>query len=289
VSDLVFQGALDALDARSVLPTEARTAVLQLLAPEVRNAAFFSAGVTKADFLEAAQREVRALTTGLTTGAGGTDLAGARVRLRQLARALGYGEGGMSAFGEPLEDEQVGGLTDLTGDWRLNLILQTNREMALGAGYYNAGQSANLLKSYPCQELFRAAIPKGGVEAERPWPEKWANAGGQFYDGRMIARKDDPIWLLPLEAGGFNRFGNPYPPFDFNSWMRTRDTARDEAVALGVIGADDDAPAPAPRGFFLQAQPLVTAESALGQLLSTALRGLAEWGADGVLKMATQN
>ena len=71
--------------------------------------------------------------------------------------------------------------------------------------------------------------------------------------------------------------------------MRTRDTARDEAVALGVIGADDDAPAPAPRGFFLQAQPLVTAESALGQLLSTALRGLAEWGADGVLKMATQN
>jgi hypothetical protein len=71
----------------------------------------------------------------------------------------------------------------------------------------------------------------------------WVRAGGRLFDGRMIARTDDPIWLKTIDEGGFNRFGNPFPPFDYGSGMWTRSVARSEAIALGVItGADQVQP-----------------------------------------------
>jgi hypothetical protein len=48
----------------------------------------------------------------------------------------------------------------------------------------------------------------------------------------MIARKNDPIWEK------ISRFGEPYPPFDYNSGMWTRDISRAEAMELGVIDRD---------------------------------------------------
>jgi hypothetical protein len=59
----------------------------------------------------------------------------------------------------------------------------------------------------------------------------------------MIARKDDPIWTA------ISAFGIPYAPFDFNSGMDLMDVDHDEAVELGVIDDDDDAPEPQDRDF----------------------------------------
>lgn len=57
--------------------------------------------------------------------------------------------------------------------------------------------------------------------------------GGKLTDGRMIARKDDPIWTA------ISAFGRPYPPFDYNSGMITREIFRGEAERLKVIKRSD--------------------------------------------------
>lgn len=62
----------------------------------------------------------------------------------------------------------------------------------------------------------------------RPWRERWKEAGGKLYDGRMIALRNDPIWRK------ISRFGSPVPPFDFNSGMGLEEVNRFEAEALGV-------------------------------------------------------
>ncbi len=59
----------------------------------------------------------------------------------------------------------------------------------------------------------------------------WAANGGRFYDGRMIALKNDPIWAK------ISRFGTPWPPFDFGSGMGVDDVSREEAEAMGLLRA----------------------------------------------------
>ncbi len=65
-------------------------------------------------------------------------------------------------------------------------------------------------------------------------------AGGTLVNGRMIARKDDPVWdQLGSSALFEDGLDNPYPPFAFNSGMGIREVPREECVALGVIEADE--------------------------------------------------
>jgi hypothetical protein len=52
----------------------------------------------------------------------------------------------------------------------------------------------------------------------------------------MVARKDDPIWTLPVKQGGFNYFGVPWGPFDFADEVDTGDLERKEAVEIGLVG-----------------------------------------------------
>jgi hypothetical protein len=127
----------------------------------------------------------------------------------------------------------------LLPEWRLELIKRTQTQMEQNWRRYNEGQAADVLKQWPCQELYRAETR---IEP-RDWPDRWTSLGGQFYEGegsgypgiRMIARKDDPIWTM------LGPFGNPFPPFDFNSGMDVRDVSEEEAIMLGVIDPEDNA------------------------------------------------
>jgi len=76
---------------------------------------------------------------------------------------------------------------------------------------------------------------------KRAWQMRWAQNGGRLFAGRMIARKDDPIWTK------ISTFGVPYPSFDFNSGMGVRDISRREAIRLGVIAKEDETPRPQSR------------------------------------------
>ena len=211
-----FLTALQFLRRKSIMPTALRSWALQELPVELRERSFFSAGVTSAAFLQEAFDGVEAIVHG------DADRATMRVQLRSMLDRLGYVP----------DDAERGSLTDLRSDRRLNLILDTNAAQARAYGRHKLEQAPEILDAYPAAELVRV----GGLPAEpRPWREKWTRAGGRLFEGRMIAAKDDPIWSKPIAAGGFNRFGTVYGPFDFNSGMRKRNIARAEAERLGVI------------------------------------------------------
>lgn len=71
------------------------------------------------------------------------------------------------------------------------------------------------------------------VAAKLRWDVRWQGAGGRLYHGRMVAIKDDPIWIK------ISAFGNPFPPFDFGSGMGVRNISRKEALELGVLTETD--------------------------------------------------
>jgi len=253
---LPFEEAIQSRQVRQILPTDFRTALLQQIPAELRERAFFSAGVTNAQFLEEASKKIDALLDGKT------DRATMRLELKQLLDSLGY----VSPEGEE------GTLTDLASDDRLNLILDTNLEMAQGYGGWKQGQDPAVLDTWPAQELIRVI----DSQEKRDWASRWADAGGQFYGGRMIALKNDPIWVA------ISRFGLPYPPFDFNSGMDVADIDRDEAIEIGLIERDAKI-TPQDRGF----NEGLEASLGVGSDIAEAVQGLFGRNAnlvDGVLR-----
>jgi hypothetical protein len=148
------------------------------------------------------------------------------------------------------EPGDSGDLTDITSSARLGLIYDFNTEDAMEYGRWVARQNPAILDAFPCNELVRVEareVPRGyrrGAKGrlvevpEESWPARWDRAGGDFVGGRMIALKNDPIWIR------ISRFGRPWPPFDFNSGMGLADVSRDEAEQLGVIQPHDLVPKP---------------------------------------------
>ena len=61
-------------------------------------------------------------------------------------------------------------------------------------------------------------------------PGRWTEAGGRIFSGRMIALKNDPVWLR------ISDFGHPHPPFAFGSGMDMVDISRIDAVRLELTG-----------------------------------------------------
>ena len=53
-------------------------------------------------------------------------------------------------------------------------------------------------------------------------------SGGKIHDGRLIALKNDPVWLK------ISDFGHPHPPFAFDSGMDMVDVSRVDAVEFGL-------------------------------------------------------
>lgn len=235
-----FEAALAYLRNQELMPTRLRTWELSTLPVEIRQRSMFSAGVMEVEILDRFLTEVK-LIVGTET-----DRATARLRVKQLLNRLEY---------QP-PDGKAGSLEDLSSDRRINLVLDTNVDQAQGFGAHQAQQNPDFLFLFPANELFRAgAIPK----EPRPWLEKWVRAGGKLYSNRMIALRDDPVWTKGLEEGGFNRFGTPYPPFDFNSGMRIRNVSRQDAIQLGVVQSENDAPAVDDRSFIedTEAEPMI--------------------------------
>lgn len=239
-----FREAMLAREARRVMPTDMSSAEIARLGAAVTERAVISAWTLSRVYLEAAERQIRDILNPrteerpLTTEAqrrgepefftAGTNKAASRLELKKVWEALGYEA--------PAGKE--GTIEDLASDQRIDLVIQTNVDMARGYGQWRQGQSEEVLDLWPCAELFRAEER----EKKRDWVARWEAAAVEVGDtdalkglsaGRMVARKDSPIW----EA--LSRFGTPYPPFDFNSGMWTRDVSREEAVNLGVIGEWD--------------------------------------------------
>lgn len=208
-SPISFEEALQSRDVKSLLPTDLGTADLEGISSDLLERATFSARVANAEYLQQIEDVVRQYANGEI------DLATARLQLKTKLQEIGY-------FADA---DEAGKLTDFASDERTNLVLRTNAEMANGYGQWMQGQNATLLNSRPAQELYRAFNRK----APRDWLRRWTGAGGQVFNGRMIALKNTPIWSR------ISRFGKPYLPFDFRSGMSVRDIDRETAMSLGLI------------------------------------------------------
>ena len=230
----MFREAVDYYRRKGVLPTWLTSDEMSEILPELRERAVWSAQVHNAEMMEGIADELDDLiATGVETEAGGPerafDLPGSpRQRMTELADELGVEE--------------------LTSESRMSLILRTQSDMAFGYGDFKQATSDGALMAFPCWELKRAEWRldprrsdnnnrKTGIP-DQYWQERWEKAGGEFYDGRMIARKDDEIWLE------ISDFGLPHDPLAFNTGYRRFDVGYKECVELGVIDPSDEVEAP---------------------------------------------
>ncbi len=219
-----FIEAQQSAEVRSILPTTGKTAQLQQLDGDIRRRALFSATVTNVTHLQ----KIEDLRDGILSGRLGLDEA--RLQIKSLLAEQGY---------EP-DPEERGGLRDLSSTARINLQLETNVDVARGAGWFAQGQDPVVLDAFPAQELVRFFGPDD-PSRERDWAARWAICGGTFYGGRMIALKTDPIWRKLGDPALFpDGLGNEFPPFAFHSGMDVVDISRDEAESLGLLDSDTE-------------------------------------------------
>ena len=227
---LPFTEAIKMLAQKDLLPTSMSSAELRQLRVDVRERSLFSARTMMEDYLKDIGDKVEKIVNPQTVirdgkeVTEGLDLATARLELKKKLEELGYSP----------EPGKAGSIEDLSSDARLNLVLQTNTQMAQGYGAWRRGQDPVLLDSWPAQRLYRLEDRK----EPRDWHERAKAAAAEtgskiVLDGEgFVALKNDPVW----EA--ISEFGTPYPPFDFNSGMWVEDVSREEAIDLGLIDED---------------------------------------------------
>ena len=208
-----FAAAVDRLAGKTAVASKLRTKDWEGLDLSIRERALFSAGV---DDLRTVQSFQDKLNEWATLGRDNPQRAfmDRSKFVAEMRQALGAPEG------------DTGDITDITSRRRLELIYDFQTQDAAEYGRWKIGQDPELLDAFPAQEFLR--IESRRVPREN-WPQRWREAGGRFYDGRMIALKNDPVWTK------LSRFGRPWPPFDFGSGMGIEDVERDEAERLGVI------------------------------------------------------
>ncbi len=108
--------------------------------------------------------------------------------------------------------------------------------------------------------------------------------------GRVIARKNSPIWA---ELGSSKNFDDAldvdYPPFAFNSGMWVRDIDRDEALALGLIEADTVIEPKPPPDFNASVQASIAdLDDDIKAILKQGLGAAVEWDGD-IVRLKSQN
>lgn len=223
-----FDDALANLRRRAVMGTEFDSRGLQQLAASLRLQSFYSARTLNEDLLKQYKAELEKIL------AGGQNDAYARQKIEQILKEMGYA---------PAPGEE-GTITDLSSNARINLVLQTNRELAQGEAWWMQGQEQAILDAFPAQELFRAfARMKPRDWLYYRWPLAGLASGRRIGDGwtvtptgRMVALKNHPIWNW---IGSTELFPDAldviWPPFAFNSGMRVEDVARADAEAMGIL------------------------------------------------------
>ena len=181
----------------------------------LRDRAFFSSKVAEMNILDAAQK------ISSEYAKGEKDLSKLRMELKDfIENKAGYAPA----------DSIRGTIKDLTSKARLDVIVKTNVALARGFIQYAEGMTPGAFAAFPAQEFTRIEHRN---QPRTTWPQRWKNAGGKFYAGRMIALKDDPVWTR------LSIFGEPFPPFDWGSGMGVMDVSKKEAIELGIITEEE--------------------------------------------------
>lgn len=184
----------------------------------LRDRAFFSSQVESAKILSAMRANVAELARG------GKSESEVRRDLRAYLTSIGYDPG-----------DKRGTIKDLLSKQRLDVMMRTNVDQAKGYVSHLRATTPGAILAFPAYELVRRQERK----AKRDWGARWQKAAakvgweGVARSGGMIALKTSPIWAA------LSRFGNPFPPFDFNSGMGIRDVGKSKCREIGLLGAEE--------------------------------------------------
>lgn len=196
----------------------------------LRDRAFFSSKVTEAKFLYAARQ-------------GASKFAAGEISASEFRRDM---RGVLASVGYKPDEGREGTLQDLTSKRRLDLILKTNADQAKGYISHLRATTGGAYLAFPAYELIRVEERN----LKRDWSAKWREAASRVnFEGvarsssRFVAFKTSPIWKA------ISRFGNPFPPFDFNSGMGLRDVSKTECIELGLLAEKEAPPTPKTPGF----------------------------------------
>lgn len=261
---------LERLEGSIAIPSEMRTAEWARVDQWTRERAFYMAGVARVEILQ----EMRDLVKESATGAEG------EFALRKRWEAF------LDGVDYKPEAGQEGGIKDLRSLARFNVALRTNRALMNGWALRENGMRPGPMQSQPCWELVRFQEKK----APRDWVDRFTRAGGELYDGRLIAPKTSPVWE---DLGRVDLFedalGVNHPPFAWGSGMNWKGVGSREAMRLGVMtkgqireqraSAVPGMPVASPNES-LEAAPAVRDED-LREQLADDLNGFAEWRATG--------
>lgn len=216
--------ALVALAKKELLPTTMDTQGLRTLSRDIRAKSLFSARTAHLGYLENIKKTVDEML------AGKINIATGRAALQDELDAIGYAP-------------ERPGITDLSGDARLRLVLDTQTSQASNWAMRQQGLDQDSLYQFPAWELVRIShrvLPRNEDPQSISWFSRWEQVGGQLYDGRMIALKDSPVWSSLGNTGLFDDgIDGEVPPYAYNSGMGWREVGREEAIGLGVIKGDE--------------------------------------------------
>jgi len=215
--------AVARMNAKTPVARELTSAEWAQLPLAFRERSFWTARFAKADLLQLMHDKIQAaLELESEDVEHGPRLVSRSSFVRDIRKAL-------QDSGYIPEPGREGTLRDHTSRGRLGLIYAFNKREAQEFARWKAGQAEGALDAFPCQELYR----EEDRMVPRNWHARWSDRGGEFFGGRMIARKDSPIW------SAISRFQTPFPPYDYSSGMGIRDISREEAISLGALKPDD--------------------------------------------------
>lgn len=261
---------IDLLSRQVSVPSELRTAEWSRLPQWTRERSFWMAGVTEHEILE----EMRSIVEREALGeAGEFEL---RREWEEALDELGY---------QP-EPGQEGTIKDLRSLRRFNIALRTNRALMNGWAQREAGLRPGPVRARPAYELVRIR----SVQVPRDWEARWLAAGGELYEGRMMAPKTSEIWERLGSRELFDdALGVNYPPFAWGSGKGWKIVGARECVRVGLMTrwqireqVDSVIPFISSPGESLETHPRITSPD-LRTRLADELQGLARWEDDRLL------
>lgn len=225
ISATPIPAAVEHLGRKSIVPSILRSADWANFPVALRDRSQFSAGVEDVRFLQTVQdklmKVVQLQREKVKYGEAYVNRDSFIADLRQVAREEGIGTG-------------AGNLQDVQSAARLGLIYDMQTRQAHNFARWKMDQNQVILDAFPAQELLRVEERVN----KRDWISRWIGAGGQIYNGFMIALKNDEIWT------NISIFGTPWPPFDWGSGMGVRSVSRKTAIDLGLLDPGEPGPAP---------------------------------------------
>lgn len=234
----ILEEALRAISRKTPIGSTLRSADWEQVPLGLRNAGQFSAAVQSVRLLQTVQDRIKGqLAQQREKLANGQQATFDRSSFIDEIRSLAREEG----IDTRMRPEDTGTIVDIQSIPRLGLIYDTQTAMAQGFSRWKLDNTEGALLLYPAARFERTEDRKDPRPAEF-WPDRWNESAAKVsYVGvskeEMVALKTSPIWQE------LSRFGNPYPPFDFQSGWGMTDVDYDEAVSLGLL-RDGEIPKP---------------------------------------------